>query len=177
MKEKIDIDNLYVVCRVSEVVETIEPWVQYETFGKDIHHFFIKPKMYLTKKEGEKYTIISSGEEIKPIEPKCSYASAGSCRTSLRYYAMPEIMTGGIINIGAKMAYQDMLDDLNQYGYVMPFKEYVKNVLGIELTGPITVSKAQVLLALINKRGKAFELSQNEEVAEEQIQKRVRRSK
>lgn len=181
MKEKVNIDDLYVVCKISEVIITLEPWVQYESFGKDEHRFYVKPKMHLTRKVTEenetKYQLVKTGKFIKPIEPEKSYESISSCRTTLRAYCMPEIKTGFCVNPYARDAAKDIYDDLNQYGYIMPFKEYVKNVLGIELVGPISLSKAQILLALINKRGREFRLSYNEEVASNQIQKKVRRSK
>lgn len=136
--------------------------------------------MYLVRPAKDKYDrdgyeMVSTGEFIRVINPECSYESTSSCSTTLRAYCIPEIRTGICINPCARDAAKAIYDDLNQYGYVMPFKEYVKNVLGINLVGPISLKKANVLLALINKRFGKFMLSYNKDNAQEQIDKKVRR--
>ena len=179
MKNNINIDDLYVVCRICKATILIEPWVQYETFGKELHQFYIWPKMLLAQKTDEHYKLVKTNKEINIINPKSSVYTKSSCGGTLYGYLLIDAIRGNGLVMKSQYpdsAFEKYNEDMNLYGYLMPFKEYVKNVTNIDLK-KLNITEAKVLLALINNYRKHFILSTNEEEAKEQINKKVKRIK
>ncbi len=79
--------NEYYVFEVEEVVQNIEPFVQYETFGEDLHHVIVKRKPILvTKQEDGKYAtkdgqLVVVDEDFEKFA--CSYRTKASLHSSI----------------------------------------------------------------------------------------------
>lgn len=178
MKEKIDCKNLFVACKVSVNDYLIEPFVQYETFGKEYHEVVIDPKrelILLEENDGKKkYTLLPTEDEIYPVEYSSSY-----CTNSSPYGTVCCGYVNGYFNPGIRELIENIKHShykkINQLGYLVPFDEYIQSVLNIKVK-KVTIHQAKILLVLANLvQSKPFVLSDNEEKAKEQIETKVYR--
>ena len=180
MKEKINIDKLYVVCPVTINDILIEPFVQYESFGREYHQVIINPRKILVVEEvndGEKeYYEPFSGEYVTPVHYGISYETSSSAWGTV--YCMnissPIMRFPGFVPL-YKRTIEEFEEKNNDLGYLISFKEYIKNVFGISLKSKsMTIGQAKLLLSLTNLgSSKSFALSNNAEEAEKQINKKV----
>ena len=152
---KFDTQKLFVACRVYDLEVEIEPWVQYESFGLVEHNIIVDPKRILVRKDENGSIVYSS-----------SFESESSCLTSLCLSSWP---LGSLSHL-RKEYYEDKKGEIQ---FLIPFDEFIKAKLGIEIK-QITIAQAQAILKLLNlTEGKPFKLSFDEEEAKEQIETRI----
>lgn len=180
MKKKINSKNLFVACKVSVNDYLIESFVQYETFGKEYHEVVINPRRELVLMEevnGEKiYKYIPTNEEIEPRYYPKSYSTQSSPHGSIYGGYIGGKFNPGISEIIENIKYHHY-KKINQLGYLVPFDEYIQNVLGIKLT-EVTIHQARTLVRFTNLiQPRSFALSDDIERAEEQINTKVFRKK
>ena len=175
MKEKIDYDNLYVACPVfeSELVE--EPYVQYETFGKVRHTIFISPKRVLlyskTDADGNiKYYRYKTGEEVSETSYNSSFYTQSSPMKNL-YSGYIHGFTNLPITELRQLCDKMYENKTKAVGYFIPFSEFMEDKFGtsFDSCSPRVASKL-VTLANLTTNGKKIILSQDKEIAEEQLQ-------
>lgn len=182
MKEKFACKDLFVACEVSVVDYLIEPWVHYETFGKEYHDVVINPKKrVILKKEGAKgeifYHRLSDLEKVQLCNPTSSWYSESSCMGT-RYCQALSNNVRGIFNFGLNDMLSGMIkciyhDRFNRLGFLVPFDEYIKSTLGLDINY-VTKHQAEFLLSLTRfKQKDRFSLSDDEEIAQEQIDRMV----
>ena len=184
MNKKINIDSLFVVCPVIMNNILIEPFVQYESFGREYHQIIINPRKILVVEEiegGEKeYYEPYSGEYVRPVNYGKSYETSSTAWGTV--YCMnissPVMRFPGFVPL-YKRTIEEFKEDNNMLGYLISFKEYIKNIFGISLKSKsMTIGQAKLLLSLTNLgSAKSFALSNNAEEAEKQINKKVFRKK
>ena len=171
MKRKID--QLFVATMTYEIGELIEPFVQYETFGRIDHHIILtrnKKLVYSSIDEDgtTRYYDYDTDEEVTEYQGKASYSTEAGAYSSLYYmytqggYPMP------IPGIRADMEKQAQEEYKAKYGYFVPFTEYLYNRLGIKIK-IINPKVARALLRFLPKQDKLV-LSLDEEEAHEQLE-------
>ena len=125
---KIDTEKLYVACRVYDIETELEPWVQYESFGKIDHKIYVDPKRVLLIDEyvnGEHaYIEYKSRRVVKPVEYDSSYESQSSCGQSLYLSGYP---MGPIT--WQRTAYFDRKG--REVQLIVPFNKFIEDHLGI----------------------------------------------
>ena len=169
--KKIDTNKLYVACRVYDAQRELEPWVQYESFGVLEHKIYVCPKRVLLVQERvncqDVYIDFNTRRIVTPRNYESSYEGESSCFQSLYLSGYP---MGPLT--WERRAYFD--GKAREVQFVMPFEEYVKDRLGMELYSEISLSTAKSLLRLINMReGRTFMLSFDPETAQKQLTDRV----
>lgn len=183
--KKVDINDLYVGCLVTRYDFVTEEFEQYVTFGTEKHIYKVSPKMHLYVKnstEDNSFINVRTGKSVQPIFPNSSYESEAGLGKTLRAYMINPFYTIGFPLSEKKRLSEEIKKDqeknTNVPAYFMPFKEYFKNVTGIELKdGFVSISKVAILLTIINSHKKSFLLSEDEKIAEEQINQNVARKK
>ena len=176
MKEKIDCKNLYVGCRVSVYDHLIEPWVQYETFGKEFHSILIDPKrrlVLLEEIDGKKvYKVIFEDREINPVEYESSYYSKSSSMGSTYCAYINGLYNSGIPGLNRKLE-DEYKEKSNGIGYLVPFDEFIEKSLNIKVE-KVTLLQAKTLLKFANLiQSKPFVLSEDKNIAKQQIDTKV----
>lgn len=168
--KKIDTKKLYVACRVYDVETEIEPWIQYESFGKIEHDIYVDPKRILLLEEnvdGKRVFVDCKTRRIvTPVEYCSSFESESTCSRSLYLSDFP---LGPLSH--ERVRYFEQKN--REVSFIVPFNKYVKDRLGLEFLD-LSLSQARAILNFINLgEGKEFKLSYDSEVAEAQIQKKI----
>lgn len=178
MNKKINIEDLFVVCPTIDYIESTYSWEQYGYPGGECHAILVNPKKILkirTHKEGKDiYYDALTGIQIIPSAHLYSYQKTNfSMREDETYpsYKMPRM-----IPLAWRLPKNIITD---KFGYLVPFKEYIKDVLGTEIEYA-SLTKARILLLLLLTNiscDRPFKLSNNPEQAAKQIDEKVLRKK
>lgn len=176
LKGKISTDDLFVTCKVQRDSHLIEPFIQYESFGKELHRIIIDPKRSLVLKckyeKDDTYFDVSTLEAVTPLNYSSSYYSTSSASGTIYCGYIDHIFNSGIGSINEEII-RKRKKDMNQCGYLMTFREYIKKKLGINID-EVTLNQANALLKLTNMvRSKKFILSDIPEEAKKQLDKKV----
>ena len=179
MKEKIDAKNLFVGCLVEKYDHLIEPFVQYETFGKEFHAIRITPKrrliMRVNQNDEEIFVDVLTGKSFKPVQYESSYYTESSALGTVYGYFLTGYNTG-IRSLNSELK-QRFEDETHRIGYLIPFDEYMRGTLNMDID-QISISHARMLVNLTNlTQPKPFFLSEDKKTAEEQLQSKVYRKK
>lgn len=185
MNKKVNIDNLFVVSPVAINDILIEPFIQYETFGKEFHQVIIDPKKILVLNDQKNDTGIYqepfTGEEVNPVYYPFSYETRSSVAGTLYHFDMILIRKRmESLALTYEKTVKRFIERNNMLGYVMPFKEYFKNIFGFELKcNTLTLSQAKAIVSSTNLESPdLFALSDDVEEAKKQIDEKVfRRTK
>ena len=170
MKQKINVNKLYVGNPYFENHIMIEPFIQYETFGDTLHEVYVFTKKHLFEETKDGYLLCGTKYVFKDNYPTKSYHTSGCCSFNLynEYRSWGEI-------IGPP---QRLLDSLqNQYdpkiefGYFISFKDFIKKTLNIDINGKISYSQAKILLVLANMKRIKRLIKLEEYNNEEQLEK------
>ena len=173
MSKKVNVSDLYVGFKMAELEYLIKPFEQYSSFGDVLHMMVVNPeRVLLTIDENGSYVNAVTRRKIRISEAKSSFHTNASVMSTLRaQVADPDFTEDKRI---AKSLLKDYKENevvkLNQVGLVTPFREYVKNMLHMDLPDEISLARARYLLALISVlHCKKVTLSEDAEKAEEQI--------
>jgi len=166
-------ENLFVASMLYDYAELVEPFVQYETFGKIDHHVIFTPEKRLVYRvEDEngvtKYYDYKTKKEISLYDKRASYSTRAGALSTL---TLTDPRTTGIIpphSILEMIEHYRENANLNgiRYGFLVPVDDFIKVRFG-NLPN-ISPAAFNILLHIISTN-KVTELSFNEEEAEEQI--------
>lgn len=149
MKEE-KIEELFVATLAVEQRELVEPWVQYESFGRIDHNYIITPKKRLVcskydKKNNLRYYDYGTGNEVHPCIVK-PYSTTSSPSDNLYLDWRSGIIPASPFWKEYKEKKERELQSLI-YTHLVPFSEYIKNKLGI--TAPKNPAIANAILKII----------------------------
>ena len=167
---KIDTSKLYVACPVYDDTVLIEPWVQYDTFGKEEHNIYVNPKRILVREvEEDGETIIvdcKTSRRLYVVDHRASYESESSCGSSIFLSGWP---LGPLYEEGKNyFRYK-----ASQVQFLIPFREYASDRLGLDIER-VSIARARAIVGFLNaSEGRTFQLSFDPEVAASQIRSRV----
>ena len=175
MGKKVNVSDLYVGFKMSELEYLIEPFEQYSSFGDVLHMIIVNPeRVLLTIDENGTYVNALTGKKIRINSATKSFHTNASVASTLRAQVMdPDFPFD---KRTAKSVLKDYKENevvkLNQVGLTMPFREYVEKMLHIALPEEISLTRAKYLLSLISVLYcKKVALSEDETIANEQIEK------
>ena len=154
---KINTKNLYVACKVYNYEKLIEPWEQYDTFGKIDHTILVYPKKILViKDEDGKFYDLKTGKELFEKNYSSSGYTNSSCSQNIYLSGMP---LGPLYNSG-KMYFDHKEREIS---YLMPISEYLENSLGLKLEDEVSSIEIRTLINLLNiGKRRVFPLSYDE---------------
>lgn len=168
--------GLFVANQIYDDFELIEPWVQYDSFGRVLHRLVVFPKKVLLyskiDENGEMaFYNFDTNKKIKVVnyEPLCSYETDANCGYNL--VAMGKMgYSTGVASINKEIM-REIKEGFNEYGLVVPFEEFCEEKFGKKMEH-ISLTKAKILLRLSNLFvGKPIVLSIDPEIAEKQLEK------
>ena len=166
-------EKMYYVFEVEEVVQNIEPFEQYETFGEDLHHVIVKRKPILvTKQEDGKY-ITKDGQLVVVEEDLEKFSRSYRTKSSIK---------SSILGSGRATANDVKEFGLNPENVVVFGKKenspFIKagTPLGISTKHyalPVLAEKYEEEMSIVDKAktlvGKPIILSENKEEADKQL--------
>lgn len=171
------IEGLYVVCKMSDDFEVLEPFEQHFDSGRCLHKLVVFPKRILvyarTDKNGDLvYYNADTNEKIEIMDeltPFHSYESSSNPTLNLL-----EMIKQGI-STGIPTMNEELMDKLekiyNQYGLLMPFEDYYEQKFRKPIEN-ISLKTAKRILKMMNLFvNKSIILSTNPSVAAEQLEK------
>ena len=170
MSKKINCDNLYLAVSVYDYKIEIEPFVQYESFGKMEHRIIINPKKKLiyakTDENGVKrFYDYKTHEHVFENSYESSFITHSSVMGGL--YCR---FINGRISVPRSLR-NEFLRESRTVGYFIPFTEHVKEKLNLDVSS-LTPSMIDKLMFLINIGvGRPFELSMSTGEAKLQLKK------
>lgn len=175
MSAKINYDNLYVAFPVFDHEVETEMWEQYETFGTVEHRIIISPKKKLVyskiDEDGvERFYDYKTSEEVVESTYDSSFETESS-----PFYNIYCTYVNGLAPLPIAEL-RDMVRGRLQakqkaIGYFIPFTQYVREKLGIDVSS-LSPAMANKLLRVMNiSAGKAFMLSFDSEKAKVQLEK------
>ena len=134
----INLDNLYVVSPVIINDILIEPFIQYESFGKEHHEITVDPKKVLVVKEDidgkEVYKDAFNGSEVKIVNYESSYESESRNSSTLYSTNLQILSNHPFLPIPLKKETINYYKGNNGlYGYPIPFADYIERVFGIKI--------------------------------------------
>ena len=170
---KIDTNKLYVACRVYDYETELEPWIQYESFGKVQHDIFISPKRVLVVKEEKDgkdvYFDYKTSKELYVQDYSSSYTTKSTPWTTVWSSGLPTILGKRIEE------YFDMKE--REIQFLVPLSEFLKEKFGVEVDS-VSPKLVDFILHVINlTSGKPIHLSTDSSIAEEQIATRILKKK
>lgn len=175
MSAKINYDNLYVAFPVYDYEVETEPFVQYESFGNVEHRIIISPKKRLIYSKidadgVERFYDYKTSEEVKESTYESSFETNSSPWKSVYCTYINGIMPLPISSLREEMLAVHRAKQKN-VGYFIPFIDYVREKLGMDVSG-LSPAMADKLLRLMNVGAfKGFMLSFDSEKAAEQLNK------
>ena len=129
--EQINANDLYVACRVMKKKLLIEPFIQYDTFGDVLHTIIINPERILVYPYDDEFCVDAiTGKPKKKVDYTKSFHTEASVFESVEADER---------FVGFSTEFQYMLDfftnedleSLEQVGYLMSFRDYIKQKLNI----------------------------------------------
>ncbi len=170
MSKKVNVEELFVACPIVDYIKSTTGLEQCGPQGSENHQIYINPKKILVIKKENKYFDAVTGLQVRPYYYKCSYYDYNDYTRDnkiYRDYKMPKHIPYSWRS--PKLGYT------TSFSYVIPFKEYIKKTLNIDVED-ISLIKARILLSISNLScEKPFKLSYDENVAQEQIREKVLR--
>ena len=177
MKNKIDVEKLYVGNPYFINSIMIEPFIQYESFGDTLNEVYVLTKKYLFEKTDDGYLLSGTKHIYDGRYPTSSYHSSGSCTFNIysswmsKYFKFRK--SAILVGIEAKM-FESIMKECApsiKFGYFIPFKEYIKNTLHININGEISIQQAKLLLKLANLKRVKRQIKLDEYIGNKQLLK------
>lgn len=167
----LSVKDLYVASFIWDDMMEIEPWVQYESFGKLHHSLNVSKSRTLVYKEKDKegkihYYNYSTGKEVK----LCVHTSNFTTRSCVSVNVMASI---SVIS-GINYLFPNISVESDLVGLLVPFNEFAKEKIGVN-PEKISVAQASKLVKFYNmfKGGKPFRLTDNEEESHKIISEKL----
>lgn len=169
LNTNININDLFVANIVSDDMVEIEPWVQYESFGRVMHNLTVRRKrilVYAKEEDGEvNYYSVKTGKKLHVVTKLYNHETRSTYFISILAH---------ISRRSERNLFGAYINNIDLICCPVPFNEFAKENIGINGNN-VSVNQASRLVTYYNllMGNGHFELSDDEEESKQIISKKL----